>query len=42
MPSIADIFRSAQVMIREHGDVALAAAQSRANAFWGLCQTNAN
>ena len=37
MPSNADIFRSAQVMIREHGDGALATAQSRANAFWDKC-----
>ena len=34
MPSNADIFRSAQVIIREHGNGALAAAKSRANAFW--------
>ena len=30
----ADIFRSARVMIREHGDGALEFAQSRANALW--------
>ena len=34
MISDADIYCSARVMIREHGDGALAAAQNRANAFW--------
>jgi hypothetical protein len=34
MISDADIYRSAQVLIREHGDDAKATAQSRANAFW--------
>ena len=31
MPSEADIYRSAQVMRREHGDDALALSQARAN-----------
>ena len=34
MTSNADIFRSARVMVREHGDGALEFAQSRANALW--------
>ena len=34
MVSDADIFRSARVMIQEHGDGALEFAESRANALW--------
>ena len=30
----SDIYRSAQVLIREHGDLALEVAESRANKFW--------
>ena len=34
MISDADVYRSANVMIREHGDDARAVAKRRANAFW--------
>ena len=34
MISEADIYRSAQVMIREHGKAALELSRARANAFW--------
>ena len=34
MISEADIYRSAQVMIRGHGKAALELSRARANAFW--------
>ena len=34
MPSEADIYRSAQVMRREHGNAAIELAQAHANKHW--------